>query len=44
MSLYGHAIASLEKAAKSLATGDIASAATGLGFPRLVELLGQSKA
>ncbi|MEU0089725.1 isocitrate lyase/phosphoenolpyruvate mutase family protein [Kribbella sp. NPDC006257] len=42
MSLYGHAIASLEKAAKSLASGDIASAATGIGFPRLTELLTQA--
>jgi 2-methylisocitrate lyase-like PEP mutase family enzyme len=43
MSLYGHAIAALEQAAKSLAAGDIASASKGLGFPRLTELLGQGR-
>ena len=43
MSLYGHAMATLEQAAKSLAAGDIASATTGLGFARLTELLSQGR-
>ncbi|QNE19222.1 isocitrate lyase/phosphoenolpyruvate mutase family protein [Kribbella qitaiheensis] len=43
MSLYGHTMLSLEQAARSLSSGDIATASAGLGFPRLTELLGQAK-
>ncbi|MFI5735020.1 isocitrate lyase/phosphoenolpyruvate mutase family protein [Kribbella sp. NPDC051587] len=42
--LYGHAMAALEKAALSLAEGDIASAASGMTFKRFFGLLRQAKA
>jgi 2-methylisocitrate lyase-like PEP mutase family enzyme len=41
--LYVHAMGALEEAAKALVAGDLASAATGLGFERVGELLARSK-
>ena len=37
--LYTHAMSALEQAATALVAGDIASAATGIGFDRVGELL-----
>jgi 2-methylisocitrate lyase-like PEP mutase family enzyme len=42
--LYGHAMAALQSAAASLATGDIASAVSGMTFTRFFGLLRQAKA
>jgi 2-methylisocitrate lyase-like PEP mutase family enzyme len=41
--LYVHAMGALEEATKALVAGDLASAATGLSFERVGELLAHSK-
>jgi 2-methylisocitrate lyase-like PEP mutase family enzyme len=41
--LYIHAMGALEEATKALVAGDLASAATGISFERVGELLAHSK-
>lgn len=41
--LYTHAMAALDQATKALVAGDLAAAATGLGFDRIGELLARGK-
>jgi 2-methylisocitrate lyase-like PEP mutase family enzyme len=43
VALYGHAMDSLDQAARALAGGDLASSSAGMSFGRLSELLGQAK-